>query len=423
MNIKIKILVGFIAIILLLCLGLVLTGNAHIFRAVQLTYLKGNDTANINDGQDFETRIIRAGKPQPWALHENYNKQPLNADLEKFLTSTNSVAYLIIKDGKLHSEFYFEPYHDRSRTNSFSMAKSILTMMVGAAIDDGFIKSFDEPVSNYIPEFKGKEVTLAQLSAMSSGVDWEEDYYSPFSPTPKLLYGYDVETYSLSREYPKKPGSEYYYASVSTQVLGIALQRALKKAGKDISVSEYLSEKFWQPMGMEDDATWHTDAEGMELVYCCINSNARNFAKFGLLLSQQGAWNTGGLEGGAVEENRDAEIPADKISAEVITTEKSTGERLQLLKPEYVEHMIKPDLVSFYGHSIWTDDRENPIFYLMMGHLGQYVVVVPEHNMIVVRLGEFRDADADHITFFIPKEVAYYVDEAIKRVHSEDANQ
>jgi len=287
-KLKTKVIGIFLAILLLSCLTLLLTGNAHIFRALQLTYLKGNDTANINDGQDFETHLIAKGSNQEWPQHENYNKEPLAETLKTLLTSTNSVAYLIIQDGKLHTEFYFEPYTNQSLTNSFSMAKSILTMMVGAAIEEGLIQNFDELVINYIPEFKGKNVTLAQLSAMSSGVDWEEDYYSPFSPTPKLLYGYDVETYSLSREYPTKAGSEYYYASVSTQVLGIALERALQKAGRDITLSEYLSEKFWQPMGMNADATWHTDAKGMELVYCCINANARNFAKFGLLLSQKG---------------------------------------------------------------------------------------------------------------------------------------
>jgi CubicO group peptidase (beta-lactamase class C family) len=381
-----KFYVYLLLVLISIFLGLVTTGNAHLFRAVQLTYLKGNDTANINDGQDFETHTIASGEKQEWPLHEEYNKRPLNDELHNFLQATNSVAYLIIKDGKLHTEYYFEPYDNRSLTNSFSMAKTMMTMLIGAAIQEGIIDSFDDFAWKYIPELKEKapEVTLAHLSAMSSGVDWEEDYYSPFSPTPKLLYGYDVESYSLSRDYPVKAGSEYYYASVSTQVLGIALDRVLKANDRKQSLSEYFSEKFWQPMGMNDDGTWHTDAQGMELVYCCVNTNARNFAKFGLLLGQDGLW----------------------------------GDQ-QIVPSGFVERMIRPDIVHYYGHSVWIDDRENPAFYTMMGHLGQYVVVVPEHNLIVVRLGEFRDADADHITHFIPKEVAYYVEQAIARTSSE----
>jgi len=381
-----KILIAILALLFLLLAttaGLFATGNEHLIRAVQLTYLKGNTTANINDHRDFDTRLIKAGEAQPWALHPDYNKIPLRKELEGFLTRTNSVGYLIIKDGLLHSEYYFAPYDPRSRTNSFSMAKSLLTMMVGAAIEDGMIGSFDERLDLLVPELQGKasDVTLAQLSAMSSGVDWDEHYYSPFSPTPKLLYGYDVESFSLSRDYPKAGGETYYYASVSTQVLGIALQRALQKAGSTQTLSDYFSDKFWIPLGMDDDGLWHTDTKGMELVFCCVNTNARNFAKFGQLLLNKGRW----------------------------------GEQ-QLLSEAFVDRMIQPDIMNYYGHSIWIDERENPIYYLLMGHLGQYVIVVPEHNMVVVRLGEFRDADADHMTFFIPKEVNYYVDEALARV-------
>src|SRR5690606_37117625 len=204
------------------------------------------------------------------------------------------------------------------------------TMLVGAAIEDGLFVSFDDYVWQYIPELKDKAagVTLAQLSAMSSGIDWEEDYYSPFSPTPKLLYGYDVETFSLSRDYPVSAGSEYYYASVSTQILGIALDRVLKAQDPEASISDYFARKFWQPLGMNDNGSWHLDAEGMELVYCCVNTNARNFARFGLLLANQGQW-----------------------------------QGQTLLPKAFVARMIKPDLKPYYGHSVWTDDRENPKFY------------------------------------------------------------
>lgn len=379
----VKLTGGVLFVTLFVVFGLIVTGHSHLFRAAKLTYLQGHVTANINDGKDFPTQVIASGQKQTWPLHENYNQQPLSKELDDFLSTTKSAAYVVIHEGKLHSEFYFAPYHAKSRTNSFSMAKSVLTMMVGAAIDDGYIEGFDDLALDYVPELKddNRAVTLAHLSAMSSGVDWDESYTSPFSPTPKLLYGDDVESFSLSRDYIKPPGLEYYYASVSTQVLGIALERALHKAGKPISLSAYLSEAFWVPLGMSDSATWHRDDQDMELTYCCINSNARDFAKLGQLLLQKGQW-----------------------------------KGKQLLSESFIERMIQPDLTHYYGHSIWIDEREVSVFYAMMGHLGQYIAVVPALDLVVVRLGETRREEADRVTHFISKDLVFYVEESIKRI-------
>jgi CubicO group peptidase (beta-lactamase class C family) len=356
------------------------TGNEHLIRAFQLTYLKGHSTANINDHRDFDTRLIGAGENQPWAEHAAYNQQPLPAKLQQLLTESNSAAFLVIKDGQILAEHYFAPYSVMSKTNSFSMAKTMNTLLVASAIEDGLIESFDTPVEQLIPELKGRAdgVTLAHLSAMTSGLEWTENYYSPLSPVAKLVYGYDVESYVLQHDYSGKPGENYYYSSASTQVLGVALQRALGGKG----VSEYLAEKYWQPLGMNDDALWHTDSKGTELVYCCVSTNARNFAKFGQLLLQGGQWQ---------------------------------GE--QLVAADFVERMLAADREAYYGHSVWIDDRPQANFKAMIGHLGQYVAMVPEHNMVVVRLGEFRHPDYKKTTGSpIPDELGIYVDETIKWV-------
>ncbi len=354
------------------------TGNEHLIRAFQLTYLKGHSTANINDHRDFDTRKIKADTVQSWAQHAQYNQQPLPANLESLLTESNSAAFLIIKDGQLLAEHYFGPYNATSKTNSFSMAKTMNTLLVGAAIEDGLIESFDTPVDQLIPELKGRAdgVTLAHLSAMTSGLDWSEGYYSPLSPVAKLVYGYDVESFVLAQGYGGAPGEEYYYSSASTQVLGVALQRALGEK----SISDYLSEKFWQPLGMDDDGLWHTDSLGKELVYCCVSTNARNFAKFGQLLLQGGEW-----QGQA------------------------------LIRADFVERMLAPDREAYYGHSVWIDSRQPSVFSSMIGHLGQYVALVPEHNMVVVRLGEFRHPAYGKTNGTpMPDELNIYVDEAIK---------
>ncbi len=110
--------------------GLLLTGNEHLFRAVQLTWLKGNSTANINDGKDFDVHVISASETNEWTWtqHEDYNKEPLANELRAFLERTHSAAFLIIKDGQLHTEYYFKPYDARSKSNSFSMAKTMMVM-------------------------------------------------------------------------------------------------------------------------------------------------------------------------------------------------------------------------------------------------------------------------------------------------------
>ena len=276
-------------------------------------------------------------------------------------------------------EQYFGGYGELSRTNSFSMAKTVLTMMVGIAIEEGIIASFDQPITDYLPEFNsdelGKNATLAQLSLMNSGYDWVEHYYSWFSPTVELYHGSDVEEFLLGRSFSDAPSERWYYSSASTQLLAIALSRALEANGQSGSLAKYLSAKIWQPMGMNDDGVWHTDEEGMELAYCCINSNARNFAKLGQLLLNNGRW----------------------------------GDQ-QIIPEAFVRKMIQPEGQADYGYSTWLNYDNNPSFYHFSGHLGQAIAVVPEHSLVVVRLGERTNPKTD----FHTEEVPGYIDEAIK---------
>ena len=125
---------------------------------------------------------------------------------------------------------------------------------------------------------------------MTSGYDWEEDYYSPFSPTVELLYGDDVSEFVLGGHFSKPEGAEYYYSSAGTQLLAVLITRAIKLQNPSATLSSYLSKKLWQPLGMNSDGRWHLDDSGMELAFCCLNSNARNYAKLGQLMLQDGQW-------------------------------------------------------------------------------------------------------------------------------------
>lgn len=352
-----NILLGLIAIIVLAILGLWITGNGFILRGIARTYLVGNPTANIDDNQQFETNKIENGDVQLWPKSESYALDALPKEFLSHLKSNGAVAFLVAKNGELLTESYFDGYNDQSRTNSFSMAKTVVTLLMGIAIDEGYIESTKQPLTDFLPEFKddeyGKEASIGSLSTMSSGYEWDESYYNPFSPTVELYYGPDVIDFLTEGHFSHEVDDYFYYSSASTQLLAIALKRALQEANPDITLSDYLSEKIWKPLGMNDDALWHLDNSGMELGYCCINTNARNFAKLGQLMLQNGVWN------------------------------KDT-----IVSSEYVQMMHQPLFVNNYGYSTWLGkDAEEPYYYFR-GHLGQYIIIVPGQDMVIVRLGK-----------------------------------
>ncbi len=379
MKIVKNIALGLIILVLISASVLYSTGNGFIFTSVKRTYLAGEVTANINDHAEFENNVIATGTVQAIPNHSNYNNATLSPEFNKQLEALGAASFLVVKDDQVIFENYFSGYNNRSKTNSFSMAKTVTTLLIGIAIEEGYIRDLDQEIVDFLPEFKddpiGKTATIRQLSLMNSGYEWDENYYTPFSPTVELYYGSDVENFVLNGSFSAEPGSFWEYSSASTQLLGIFLLRALQKPAAAMTLSEYLSEKIWKPMGMNDDALWHTDNQGMELTYCCLNTNARNYAKLGLLMLNKGRWN---------------------------------GQ--QLVPEHFIEQMIKPEGTSYYGLSTWLSDTQSPAFYAFSGHLGQYIINVPEHNMVVVRLGERAQSSSDYLHESLPM----LIEEALK---------
>ncbi len=369
-------LITLLACLSLLTLALFITGHDYIFTAVQRTYLAGHVTANINDHKVFKTHTIENVNPSVLELHPDY-KGDLPAALRTELKKDGAIAFLILKNGKVIAENYFKGYTNRSKTNSFSMAKTVLTLMLGVAIERGYVEGLDQKLTDFLPEFKDDPMaataTIGHLSWMNSGYEWSEHYYTPLSPTVELLYGDDVRSFLLDGQFTAKPGEFWEYSSASTQLLGIVLLRAIRKAGNANSLSEFLSEVLWQPMQMNDSALWHTDDNDMEHVYCCINTNARNFSKLGQLMLNQGRWN-----------------------------------EQQLVPANFIAKMIEPNNKLFYGLSTWLGMHKSPAHYIFSGHLGQYIIVVPEHDMVIVRLGEKSPAGA-----FLEDSVPHYIDMAL----------
>ncbi|HEU4497485.1 MAG TPA: serine hydrolase [Flavobacterium sp.] len=211
---------------------------------------------------------------------------------DAYLEKNKTVAFLIIKNDTIQYEKYFRGYDEANIVPSFSMAKSVTSILIGCAIDDGLIKSAEEPVTNYIPELKKNgfdKVSLRHLLQMTSGIAFNESYVNPFGDAASFYYGTNLRKEIRKMRLKGEPGKQFEYASGSTQLLGLVLERSLKNK----TITQYLQEKIWKPLGMEYDASWSTDrkTDGLEKTFCCINARARDFAKIGRLYLNKGNWN------------------------------------------------------------------------------------------------------------------------------------
>jgi CubicO group peptidase (beta-lactamase class C family) len=348
-------------------------------------YLKNALTyynADIDDYTIFENRPVMNAGVQPWAEGEAYNKQTLADSLEIQMEALNPVAFLVSRHGQLVYEQYWGDYNAESYSNSFSMAKSIIGLLTGIALQEGHIKSLDEPAGNYLPPFnKGanKTLTIRDLLTMSSGLNWDESYGSPFSITTKAYYGEDLPALIDGLEVIETPGKRWEYLSGNTQVLARILEEATGQR-----VSEYASEKLWKPLGTSSPALWSLDeAEGTEKAYCCFNSNARDFARLGQLVLNGGRWNDTTLIGPAFLE--EALQPATYLTD-------NAGEP-----------------VDFYGYQWWIVNYKGKQIPYARGILGQYIFILQDKDAVAVRLGHNRSPDyiGHH-----PKDVYLYLDAA-----------
>ena len=356
----------FIGALLLLVIALLyIFDYEYILKGVRVVYLTGHKTAYIDDTPHFDTHLIKKSNTQEWALHKNYNKAKPTEALQQTNKDLGTTAFLIIKNDSIFYENYAKGYSNESQTNSFSMAKSIVTAMLFKAINDGFIENLDTKVTSILPEVKGEfanELTVGDLSSMSSGLNWNENYTSPFSVTARAYYHDNIRELILGLEVVDKPGQSFNYLSGATQMLGMVLEKATKQ-----TLSNYLSTSFWQPMGMHSNATWQLDSEesGLEKVYCCVASNARDFGRFGQLWSHNGLWNGEQL----IPEN------LAKLAQQ----------------PRFSENPT-------YGYGLWLSNYRNKRISYMRGILGQYVICIPEDNLMIIRLGHKRlDPEDEHI--------------------------
>ena len=350
---------------------LLLPGNYYIRKAL-VHWMPKIDQYTI-----FENRIVKAEDPHPWEFAPDLENKQIPKEFEADFTKYKTVGFVVIQHKKIILEQYWKNYSPLSLSNSFSMAKSIISLLIGCAIDDGAIKSVDQPVSDFLPEwtsFDGKVLTIKDLLTMSAGVEWDESYSSLFSKTTEAYYGNNLWNLALTEKLVEKPGVRFNYQSGVTQILAFVLKKATGR-----NIADYASEKLWTPIQAEEDAQWSLDhKEGMEKAYCCFNSNARDFARLGQLLLNKGYWN--GVQ----------VIDSNYIKA--ATTPATELKFTRRLRPGQTQ-ADPPVSCTFYGYQIWLANYRGLKIQYMRGMLGQYIIAIPALDAVIVRLGKEKDKE------------------------------
>lgn len=344
--------------------------------------MQGNKTASVDDWRIFSNNLIQKGdKTFNWPLDSDYNKIPLERALRERLSNNSTLSFIVVKKGKLLFEKYWDNYNEKFISNSFSVAKSVVTLLLGFSIQDGYIKSMDQSILDFIPEYKNinfsDKVTVGDLSRMSSGLEWDENYYSLLNPTVKAYYGTHLEEQVLSKKFIEKPGNKFRYLSINTEILAILIRRATGK-----TLARYAQEKIWGPLGMEQSALWGLDDEaGTEKAFCCLYASARDYARLGQFLLQKGKWN---------------------------------GK--QLLNENFIQKMTHPALSPEYGYGTWTDYEYKPSFFAYVGFLGQYIICIPEKDLVIVRIGKNGDNTLRKGKKHLRKELYFYLAQTLKTI-------
>ncbi len=325
----------------------------------------------------FPARTILNG-PVAYHFHSGSAKPPsylssltyqqgaheITMPLDDFLVSTGTRAFLVLKNDQLLYERYFHGADRTSIQTSFSVAKSFGSALIGIAIDEGYISTVQDPITEYLPELASQpgleQVRLRDLLTMSSGLRFNGSGSgaNPFGDDARAYYDPDLRSLALGVRAVAPPGSTWQYNNFHPLLLGMILERATER-----SVSTYLSEKLWQPLGMETPGSWSLDShhDGFEKMESGLNGRAIDFAKFGLLYLRGGFWQGHEL------------VPHAWVRASAQHDSKmDPAER------------GRGDLD--YGYMWWLD-KKAPGRFLAWGNLGQFIYIAPDRDLVLLRFG------------------------------------
>lgn len=315
-----------------------------------------------------ESNFVFQQSRRPMLASFDYKGQSI--DIARHLEQTQTTGFLVVKDDAIVYENYWHGLKPDSRHISWSLNKSFLSALIGIAIEEGFITSIDQAITDYVPELIGsgyQDVKIRHILQMSSGVKFNEDYadfYSDINRMGRVLaMGSSINEFaaSLTKDYP--PGSKLHYVSMDTQVLGMLLKSATK-----MNPADYLEQKIWKKLGMEQDATWLLDDYGMELAFGTLNVTLRDYARFGRLYQNRGNW-----------------------QGEQIIPEKWVLESTRPSGPEFMPGQKTSSAITYgYGYQWWLPPEYDQDF-LGRGVYGQYLYVHPEKKVVIVKLSADPD--------------------------------
>lgn len=341
----------------------------------------------IDDGNIFFKDTLHAPLHDRWTWENSthYNSYNLNSEDSSYLDSLQTVSFLVVRNDSILFEHYYEGWDRNTTSNLYSATKSIVSLLAGAAIDEGKIGSIDDPVGKYLKEYnegEKKKVTVRNLLTMSARLDWDEAYSSLFSATTHGYYGNDLYDFVTGLDITGNPGEQYTYRSGETQILAFVIEAATGE-----TLSKYAERKLWQPIQAENDAYWLLDKEnGDEKAFCCFHTTARDAARLGRLMLNRGNWN--GKQIISEEYMKEAMTPAS-----------------------YLKDQWGKEHLDYYGFQFWIMHYRGMTNPYMRGMLGQYVIAIPEKNAIIVRLGKKR---SDEYVREITTDILRYVDIGMK---------
>ena len=333
-----------------------------------ILFLRGEEQIAAFRDQNEQTgarRIPAASVPLALPAAKNSLPAPIvriggtDVGVEQLMRERRIAGLLVVKDGAVLYENY-EFGNDRdSRWISFSVAKSVVAMLIGAALEDGYIQSVDEKVTDYLPRLKGSsydQTTIRNLLQMASGVAWNEDYTDPDSDVASVDYA-TLPLYEQLRfkERVALPGERFNYNTAETNLAGTLLRSAVGN-----NLSTYLYEKVWQPFGMEADAYWQlTELGGGEFGGCCINATLRDYARLGLFALADG----------------------------------KLADGTRILPEGWMTESTAPSKgFDGYGYFWWLGGNGS---YQASGVFGQAIYVSPEENLVIAVHSAWNAADDD----------------------------
>jgi len=352
---------------------------ATLFHGADMT----DEFANMQDL--FPIRTVRTANSTPlasgatdFALPLTYEYEGATRDVRQFLDETETSGLIVLRDGRVVHEEYALGSSPETRWISWSVAKSLVSAMVGIAIEDGVIERVRDPITRYLPELAGSAydgVAIEDILEMSSGARWDEGYGDWTSDITRfgaeIVLGRSQDKFAASLIREREPGTFNHYNSTDSQVLGMLLVRTTGK-----SLSAYTEEKLWRPLQMEHDAYWITDELGMELAFGGFNATLRDYVRFGELYRNRGRW-----AGKQI-------VPDSWVVA-------STVPNKPHLRPG---KRAGSDTVLGYAYQWWTPPTGNEGEFSAIGIYNQFVYVNPTRGVVIAKTSANKDYGLDETT-------------------------